>query len=470
MIKDYTFKGASFKTLTIPKGTVLFRGLNYDKESHYMSIFNDLVGYKNKKYYAIDPNMNVFFYPAPYVSDSVKIYDIHIMYVTQYDIELLLLINPSNISRNNKNNDIYKDIITTCSNISKYNKCGQEMSQVDPCFSDDMLKQFPQIDGYIGIAEQDAELITKKYQDKITKYNNIDKIKQIIPSILSNSRGIIYVPEIVIHPLRFRYDDCHLITERFYSPERVVKYCINNRAQYNFFPLLYFSNSGIYNMIDLKNKNIIDKFINKNTKYTKVLPKLYEYIDDTLTNMFNDGYIINKILYRIFIDKRTGFYKVLINISNNKRNTRKKIFRNFKDDTFKGYIDSYILKNNDPLINTILSSYDNYLNNWTGHLNEDLVTNGYSAKKSLVLSRGNKHNFVYKYQIDKVFDRPDLKEYQNYRRRIQNITNKQTNNYFNSSLKLFGFKLSDLDNMSRVSSVSSVLSGDSFDSQESRKN
>ena len=271
MIKDYTFKGASFKTLTIPKGTVLFRGLNYDKESHYMSIFNDLVGYKNKKYYAIDPNMNVFFYPAPYVSDSVKIYDIHIMYVTQYDIELLLLINPSNISRNNKNNDIYKDIITTCSNISKYNKCGQEMSQVDPCFSDDMLKQFPQIDGYIGIAEQDAELITKKYQDMITKYNNIDKIKQIIPSILSNSRGIISVPEIVIHPLRFRYDDCHLITERFYSPERVVKYCINNRAQYNFFPLLYFSNSGIYNMIDLKNKNIIDKFINKNTKYTKVL-------------------------------------------------------------------------------------------------------------------------------------------------------------------------------------------------------
>ena len=77
---------------------------------------------------------------------------------------------------------------------------------------------------------------------------------------------------------------------------------------------------------------------------------------------------------------------------------------------------------------------------------------------------------MYKYQIDKVFDRPDLKEYQNYRRRIQNITNKQTNNYFNSSLKLFGFKLSDLDNMSSVSSVSSVLSGDSFDSQESRKN
>ena len=194
MIKKYKFKGTSFQTLTIPKGTVLFRGLNYDKESNYMSIFNDLVGYIQDKYYAIDPNMNVFFYPAPYVSDSVKIYDIHIMYITQYDIELLLLVNPSNISRSDKNNDIYKDIITTCANISKYNKCGQEMSQVDPCFTEDMLKQYPQIDGYIAIAEQDAELFSKKYKDMLIKYNNADKIKQILPSIISNSRGNISVP------------------------------------------------------------------------------------------------------------------------------------------------------------------------------------------------------------------------------------------------------------------------------------
>lgn len=459
MIKNYSLKGIPFQTLTIPKGTVLFRGLNYDKESNYMSIFNDLVGYKNKKYYSIDLNMNVFFYPVPYVSDSVKIYDIHIMYLTQYDIELLLLINPSDISRNDKNNDVYKNIFTTCSNMNKYDKCGQEMSHADPCFSDDMLKQFPQIDGYIGIANQDAELFTKKYQDIITKYNNIDKIKQILPSILSDSRGIISVPEIVIHPLRFRYDDCHLITERFYSPETVIKYCINNRAQYNFFPLLYFCNNGIYNMIDLKNRNILEMIINKNIKYTKVLPKLYDYIDDTLTKMFNDGYSINKIPYRIFIDKRTGFYKVIINISNNKRNihnTRKKIFRNFKDDTFKGYLDSYIVKNNDPLVNTILSSYNKYINNWYGHLNEDLSTNGYSAKKSLVLCRGNKRNFIYKYQIDKVFDRPDLKEYHNYRRHRQNITNKRTNNYFNKMLKFNGLNLDDLDNVSSVSSISSL--------------
>jgi hypothetical protein len=450
MIKNYSLKGTPFKTLTIPKGTVLFRGLNYDKKSNYMSIFNDLIGYKNKKYYAIDPNMNVFFYPAPYVSDSVMIYDIHIMYITQYDIELLLLINPSNISRANKENKKYEHIFTTCDNLGEKNKCGQDIHTDDPCFSYDMLKQFPQIDGYIGIDEQDAELFSKKYQDMITKYNNIDKVKQIIPSILSDSRGIISVPEIVIHPFRFRYDDCHLITERFYSPERVIKYCINNRAQYNFFPLLYFCNNGIYNIIDLKNISTIENFADKKINYKQGLPILYDYIDDTLIKMFNDGYTINNVIYRIFIDKITGFYRILGNIQN-KRNTYKKIFRNFKDDTFEGYLDSYMVKNNDPRINTIISSHINYIDNFLN----DLIVNGYSAKKSLVLSRGNKHNFVYKYKIDKVFDRPDLKEYHNYRRRRQNITNKRTNNYFNRMLKFNGFNLSNLDDVSSLDSIDS---------------
>jgi hypothetical protein len=454
MIKNYSLKGTPFQTLTIPKGTVLFRGINYDKSSRYMTIFNDLVGYLNDKYYAIDPNMNVFFYPAPYVSDSVKIYDVHIMYITQYDIELLLLIKPSVISRGDKENKKYEHIFTTCDNLGEKNKCGQDMNPNDPCFTEDILKLFPQIDGYIGIAEQDAEILTKKYQDMLIRYKNIDKIKQILPSLLSNSRNIISVPEIVIHPFRFRYDNCYLITERFYNPETVVKYCINNRAQYNFFPLLYFYNNGIYTFTDLKSETTIKKFINKNIKYTTVLPKMYDYIDNTLNEMFNNGYTINKTLYKILIDKRTGFYRAFINgVKNNHRNTCKKVFRNFKDDTSEGYLDSYIIKNNDPLVNTILSSYNKYINNWYGHLNEDLSTNGYSAKKSLVLSRGNRRNFMYKYQIDKVFDRPDLKEYHNYRRRTQNITNKRTNNYFNSSLKFIGFKLSDLDDIESVSSL-----------------
>lgn len=459
MIKTYTFKGTSFQTIIIPKGTVLFRGINYDTASNYMTIFNDLVGFPGSQYYKIDPNMNVFFYPVPYVSDSVKIYDIHILYITQYDIELLLLVEPSDMSRSNKETSKYKDIFTTCTNLGLKNKCGQDMNPNDPCFTYDMLKQFPQIDGYIGIAEQDTELLTKKYKDMLLKYENTDKIKQIIPSIVSNSRGVISIPEIVIHPLRFRYDECYLIPERFYGPERVIKYCINNRAQYNFFPLLYFSNNCIYTFTDLKDRSKIDNFINKNNQYQKGLPKLYEYIDNTLNKMFNKGYLVNNTIFRTYVDTRTGFYRIFINRDTNikRNNTRKKILRNFKDDTFEGYLDSYIIKNNnDPLVNTIISSYKNYINNYGISLMDDLNTHGYSAKKKLVLNRGNKHNFIYKYYIDKVFERPDLKEYQNYRRRRKNITNKQTSNYFNTILKFNGLNLNDLDNISSISSVSSL--------------
>ena len=453
MIKEYSFKGTPFQTIIIPKGTVLFRGLNYDSSSNYMTIFNDLVGYPGSQYYAIDPNMNVFFYPVPYVSDSVKVYDIHIMYITQYDIELLLLLKPSDISRGDKENKQYEHIFTTCDNLGKKNKCAQDTNGNDPCFTEDVLKLFPQIDGYIGIAEQDAEIITKKYKDIFYKYDNVNKTKQLIPSILSNSRGIISIPEIVIHPYRFRYDNCHLITEKFYNSERVVKYCINNRAQYNFFPLLYFTSNNIYTFTDLKLNNTI-KEISKNSRiYNEGTPAIYNQIDSVFTKMLEDGYKINSVLYKVLIDKRTGFYRAFIDVvKNNRRNTRKKIFRNFKDDTSEGYLDSYIIKKNDPQMNTIISIHKNYIDDFLN----DLFANDYSAKKSLVLSRGNKRNFMYKYQIDKVLDRPDLKEYQNYRRRTQNITNKRTNNYFNSSLKFVGFKLSDLDDVGSVSSISTT--------------
>ena len=221
MIKDYKLKGISFKTLIIPRGTILFRGINFEDETKYTNIFEDLIGYRTEKYYGIDPNMNVFFYPVPYISDSVKVYDIHVMYVTQYDIELLLLINPSNISRENKNNDIYNDIFRTCMNISNKNKCGQDMSIIDPCLSDDVRKRFPQIDGYIAISNQDSAVFYKKYQDMIDK-NQLDKVKQILPSILINSSGNYGIPEIVIHPLRFRQNNCVLHLFSFKTPVLLI--------------------------------------------------------------------------------------------------------------------------------------------------------------------------------------------------------------------------------------------------------
>lgn len=372
------------------------------------------------------------------------------MYITQYDIELLLLVNPSTMIRSDKEKTLYEHILATCIKYGNNNKCGQKMSELDPCLSDMMLRRFPQIDGYIGIAEQDANLFNKKYQEMIEKYGEMEKIKQILPSIISNSRGAIGISEIVIHPLRCRYDNCYLITENLYSPERIINYCIHNRAIYNFFPLLYFTNTDIFTINDLKSNSTIKKLAESVRIYNNSISNLFENIDKVFSKMLLDGYNIHSINYRVVVDTRTGFYRVyldkLTNINTN-RNTRKKVYRNFKDDTFQGYIDTYLIKqNNDPRLNTIISSHQNYIDNFLNDLN----TNGYAMKKKLVFNRGDSKSFIYKYYLDKVFERPELNKYRNRRHRKKNITNKRAKNFLSSILQFNGLDLKNLDEISSI--------------------
>lgn len=397
--------------------------------------------------------MNVFFYPVPYVSDTVSIYNVHTVYITQYDIELIILISPSTISRGNKDIlDPKNSPIVTCNRISDYDKCGYKMSDDDPCLTDIILRRFPHIDGYIGLAEQDVALFNKKYKDLVNKYNRHDMIKQIIPSIITNIRELSGIPEIVIHPLRFRHQDCFRIPGRFYNSEQIVKYCIKNRAQYNYFPLLYFTNNGTFTFNDLKDmKNI--ELISKSVRLlnNSPIPQIYEDINNIFSKMLEEGYKVNNILYKVYIDVRTGFYRVFIDKkTNNNRYTRKKVLRKYKDNDFEGYLDTYIVKpNNDPRINTIIESHKNYME----YLPADLNANGFSIKKKLVFDRKNKNNFILNYHIDKVLDRPDLEKYRNMHKRIKNITQKNTkNSSIYSSLILNGFSPNNFNDISSINS------------------
>ena len=65
------------------------------------------------------------------------------MYITQYDIELIMLVSPSLITRGNKDIiDPHLSPITTCSSISEFDKCGYKMSDDDPCITDIILHLF----------------------------------------------------------------------------------------------------------------------------------------------------------------------------------------------------------------------------------------------------------------------------------------------------------------------------------------
>ena len=454
MIKTYIIhKGKSkkeFQTIKIPRGTVLFRGLSFESKNIHTSLFNDLIGIRDGPRYKISPTMNVFFYPVPYVSDVVNIYNIHTMYITQYDIELIMLVSPSLITRGNKNIiDPHLSPITTCSRISEFDKCGYKMSDDDPCVTEIILKRFPHIDGYIGLAEQDIALINKKYKDIVDKNANIDIVKQIIPSIITNSRGLAGIPEIVVHPLRFRHDECHILKKQFRNSADIVKYCILYRAQYNFFPLLYFTNNGVFTFNDLKDAETTDLIGD-----IVIIPKVYKYINEIFSKMLSDaGYKINNIKYKVFIDRRTGFYRAsnkLLDLEEiiNKRTTYKKRVTKSIDNV--NHLDSYIIKPNNLEINTILSTHKDYIDKY---LLENCYMNGYSLKKKLIFDRGNRNKFVYNYYIDKMIDRPDLEKYAIIREKNKNITRKKINSDFSTALEFNGFMLNDIDNVLSVDSL-----------------
>ena len=497
MIKTIKINGNKYHTITIPKGTVLFRGINIEDSKRYHTIFNDLIGYQGDKYFSISSIMNVFFYPVPYISDSVNIYNLHVMYITQYDIEVLLMIKPSEITRANKyKNSKYEDVITTCSNISEKDNCGFNMSNIDPCFTDLIINNYPHIDGYITIAEQDASMFKRKYKNIIEKYKNTEKASHILPGIVANSREIQSIPEIVLHPLRFKYKDCFVIREHFSSPESYVKYCVNNRAQYNFFPLLYFTSDNIYTINDLAKLDNIKNIINSQRVYNSgkllnkeqllnsdnsTLPVIYENINTVFRKMLTtDGYTINGIQYNIGIYSELGLYKVFIqknrdngknrknrkngengrdnmnrqnNLTNNYTRSRKKINRTFKDDGFMGYINTSISFPSNPSLNKLHVTHEEYIDNYL----DTLYKNGYSVKKHFKLNRGDPNTLIFDYYVDKVIDRPDLQKYSIIRSQKYNKTYKNIINRHKQLMRNYdGFDDDDLNEMSSVNSIGSL--------------
>jgi len=444
MIKTYKFKNKTFETLLIPKGALLFRGLRFEDHNDYHSLFHDLIGYKKDKYYSISPTMNVFFYPVPFASDAVNIYDIHVIYVTQYDIELFLLVKPSYHSRANArySNDLYK-IINTCSAISKTDMCGLEMSDNDPCFTEEFIKRYPQIDGYIAIAEQDASLFFRKYKDLVEQ----QLAQYVLPSIVSNSREQLGIPEIVLYPLRFRQNECLTIGERFDQPSKIVKYSTKYRSQYSYFPLAYITNNRIYNFTDLsKMENIKEIAASCRTYNTEIPPALYKHIKYILDNMFTNGYKINNIIYKAFVDTKTGFYKLYTTQKRDKTLKRKKEIRSFPNDNFGSYLDTQVNYPNNNITRQILMTHQNYLDSFLN----DLYIHGYAPKKRMLLNRGNTNKFIFDYHVNKVIDRPELDTYRTIRKRRNNETKKSIER---NTKYMFDFNINNDINMSNVNIV-----------------
>lgn len=178
----------------IPKGTLLFR---FTKTPE-----NDLRGVPvDDKTRCVAPNFNVFFHPNPFIGYHMyrdyrgdlgtTVY----IYILTHDIKVLSLVNPSKYSRMTRKTK--RTFIKECSEVPRgcMPKSG---NSYDPCFSQTMIKKYPDIVGMLALSPGDTKLFRKALK------RGIPSRTQKMFHKAQDSFGIHEVPELILHPLAKR--------------------------------------------------------------------------------------------------------------------------------------------------------------------------------------------------------------------------------------------------------------------------
>ena len=304
--------GESFDTMILPKGTVLFRGfeMEYDGEWLTETPFTELFGRQDDEgHFCVNSHQNVFFYPAPYMVDVVNRYSIHAIFVTNYDTELVLMARPSLQTRDVRGT-VDKAPSVSCTDIAKTNKCGIKMIHHDPCLSPLLIKEYPNIHGYIAIASNDAGHFEHGYFWTMYEHN-LETAKTIAPFIVENARKIQSVPEIVLYPYHARIsEDVRKVHPRAVE-DRYIEYALKHRAELNYFPLLYITETKVYTWLDLKKLDTrLEMAKTERTDHEYISP-LFEKEKAVLAKLLSpEGLSIDGKIYRFTIDLRTGVFSV----------------------------------------------------------------------------------------------------------------------------------------------------------------
>jgi hypothetical protein len=148
--KVVQFEGKNVYTTTLPRGTLLFRGVK-----DLSAIHEDLFGVLQGETYCLPPNYNVFFYPFPFVDSAVSDYSHLVVYVVMNDIKLATFISPSPMKRGDRHQDEGNPIVS-CEKIPQdQHGCNLAGRPYDPCFTPEFRKEYPALSGMIAIANMD---------------------------------------------------------------------------------------------------------------------------------------------------------------------------------------------------------------------------------------------------------------------------------------------------------------------------
>ena len=260
-----------YYTITIPKGTLLFRSTN-----SVADLAKDFAGIpKSENSYCLFPNFNVFFYPYPFVSESVQKYEYTCIFVLKNDVKLINLIQPSPYTR--KDRLEAKGGIVSCDKVD-FKGCTTYGKVYDPCINFEKIKD-KDIVGMIAIAHEDAKTL-KKLLSNLDSNNNKKRAHRNIYykkyyKLYKDARQIIGVPEIILYPRREIIQDNYTETIEEFS-----EWVINNENSFNY---------SLFHMV----------------KGSDELEKIMESL------MSERGFELFDKNYKIAINKETGFFQLL---------------------------------------------------------------------------------------------------------------------------------------------------------------
>lgn len=259
-----------YETIIIPKGTVLFRSTNttYD-------FIKDFAGLpKGDDEFCLFPNFNVFFYPYPFVSESVSKYNYTSIFILRRDIKLIHLISPSKFTRRDRLEK--KGGIVSCDKVD-FKECTDGGNDYDPCIDFDVVKD-NEIVGMIAIAQEDAKSLRRllltlddenenKKQYHATYYNKYYKLYK-------DARNIIGVPEIILYPRKYIYHKNYSETIRDFPG-----WMLDNYNEFNY---------------------TIFHTVKGNKKLQIIMDQL----------MSKTGFNLDGDIYNMYLNKETGFFQM----------------------------------------------------------------------------------------------------------------------------------------------------------------
>jgi hypothetical protein len=185
-------------TTILPAGTLLFRGLR-DPEQ----VFDDYLGQPTpyNKSYCLSNLYNVFFYPFPFVDETLEDYEVMAVYVLAQDVEVGCYISPSPLSRGDKQLD--GNPVVPCNEIESAG-CKTDGHGYDPCFREEFVQAHPTVTGIIAISGADRNSLVRQLKTGVASDDLKGAVNRYFSFYRDSHSMAPGVPEIILFPRRKR--------------------------------------------------------------------------------------------------------------------------------------------------------------------------------------------------------------------------------------------------------------------------